>query len=181
MVSGHEYRDLSKFQNRAYWLQVCRIETFQDFFIKLGIKPLMNLLEKSIFSLNNDIVRPWTMQWFMVRHTKIMKKFCQRSQSSEFESHFSVFKIGQIFCEEYLIRRPTFDNEIFFKLWFLKYFIYQKCAQFLSALFIILISLKMTLYSEKVLISNRYIIVVLCPIWSNNLGLYCAPLLGWRY
>ena len=27
-------------------------------------------------------------------------------------------------CEEYLIRRPTYINEIFWKLWFLKYFIY---------------------------------------------------------
>ena len=34
-----------------------RVETVQDFLIKLGIKPLMHLLEKSIFSLNNDLVR----------------------------------------------------------------------------------------------------------------------------
>ena len=33
------------------------VETVQDFLIKLGIKPLMHLLEISIFSLNNDIVR----------------------------------------------------------------------------------------------------------------------------
>ena len=34
------------------------IETVQDFLIKLGIKPLMHLLEISIFSLNKVIVRP---------------------------------------------------------------------------------------------------------------------------
>ena len=38
-------------------LKADRIETLQDFLIKLGIKPLMHLLEISIFSLNNVIVR----------------------------------------------------------------------------------------------------------------------------
>jgi len=43
---------------------------------------------------------------------------CQRSQNSEFQSHFSVSKIGRIFpifffCEEYLIRRPTYINDFF--------------------------------------------------------------------
>ena len=33
------------------------LETVQDFLIKLGIKPLMHLLEISIFSQNNDLVR----------------------------------------------------------------------------------------------------------------------------
>ena len=41
-----------------------RLETVQDFLIKLGIKPLMQLLEISIFSLNSVIVRL----------TKIMKR-----------------------------------------------------------------------------------------------------------
>ena len=48
-------------------------------------------------------------------HTQTYKNHeqpCQRSQNSEFQSHFSVSKIGQIFpkknfFEEYLIRRPT--------------------------------------------------------------------------
>ena len=34
-----------------------RVETIQDFLIKLDIKPLMHLLEMSIFSLNNVIIR----------------------------------------------------------------------------------------------------------------------------
>ena len=36
---------------------ISEIETVQDFLIKLGIKPLMYLLEISIFSLNNVILR----------------------------------------------------------------------------------------------------------------------------
>ena len=35
----------------------CALETVQDFLIKLGIKPLMHLLEINIFSLNYVIVR----------------------------------------------------------------------------------------------------------------------------
>ena len=35
----------------------CNLDTVQDFSIKLGIKPLMHLLEISTFSLNNVIVR----------------------------------------------------------------------------------------------------------------------------
>ena len=42
----------------------------------------------------------------------------QRFQNSEFQSHFSVSKIGRIFpktifYEEYMIKRPTYINEIF--------------------------------------------------------------------
>ena len=35
----------------------CWLDTVQDFLIKLDIKPLMHLLEISIFSLNNDLIR----------------------------------------------------------------------------------------------------------------------------
>jgi hypothetical protein len=34
------------------------LESFQDFWIKLAIKPRMHLLEIGIFSLNNVIIRP---------------------------------------------------------------------------------------------------------------------------
>ena len=61
--------------------------------------------------------------------------------------------LGRIFDKETNLYKLFF----FWKFWFLKYFIYLKCAQFLSALFIILVSLTMTLFSEKVLISNRCI------------------------
>ena len=38
-------------------VSMARIESVQDFLIKLGIKPLLHLLEISIFSLDNGIVR----------------------------------------------------------------------------------------------------------------------------
>ena len=34
---------------------ICTLEIVQDFLIMLDIKPLMHLLEMSIFSLNNDL------------------------------------------------------------------------------------------------------------------------------
>ena len=37
--------------------RVAEVETFQDFLIKFGIKSLMHLLEISMFSLNNVILR----------------------------------------------------------------------------------------------------------------------------
>ena len=42
----------------------------------------------------------------------------RKSQNLYFQSHFSLLKIGRIFpknkfCEEYLIRRPNYINEIF--------------------------------------------------------------------
>ena len=44
-------------QNANNSIKYCAIETVQDFLIKLDIKPLMHLLEISIFSLNNVILR----------------------------------------------------------------------------------------------------------------------------
>ena len=58
-----------------------------------------------------------------------------------------------IFFEEYWTRTPTFYKVWFWKFWFLKYFL--KCAQFLSALFIILVDLTVTSFSGKNLISTR--------------------------
>ena len=42
---------------RPYGKSELKLETVQDFLIKLGIKPLIHLLEINIFSLNIDIVR----------------------------------------------------------------------------------------------------------------------------
>ena len=41
-------------KNQIHYIEVSIIKTVQDFLIKLGIKPL---LEISIFSINNDLVR----------------------------------------------------------------------------------------------------------------------------
>jgi hypothetical protein len=112
----------------------------------------MHLLEISIFSLNNDLLRL----------TKIMNNLVKDLKIPSFKVIFQCLKLVESFqkkqtCEKYLIRRPTYINEMFWKKWFLKYFIYYKCAQFLSALFIILVCLMMTLFSEKVLLSHRCI------------------------
>ena len=53
----------------------------------------------------------------------------QSLQNFYFQNHFLAPKIKRIFlnffsCEEYLTRRSTFLNEIFWKLWFLKYFFF---------------------------------------------------------
>ena len=48
----------------------------------------------------------------------------------------------------------------------------QFFAQFLSALFIILVGLTVTLFSEKMLIILLLLYMVSCPTWSKNLGRY---------
>ena len=106
------------------------------------MKPCMHIVKISVFSLNNVIARLTKILIFKVifRCWKLVESF-------------------QIFflLEEYWTRRPNFSKRCFWKVWFLKYFIFKKWAQFLSALFIILVSLTMTLFSKKVLLSNRCI------------------------
>ena len=51
----------------------CKVETVQDFLIKLGIKPLMHLLKISIFSLNNDIIRLTKIMNNPVKNLKILR------------------------------------------------------------------------------------------------------------
>ena len=80
----------------VYLQTFSRLDTVQDYLIKLGIKSCVHILEISIFSLNHVIVRP----------TKIMhEQPPQRLQNSYFQSHFSASKINEIFliffCEEY--------------------------------------------------------------------------------
>ena len=82
------------------------LESVQDLLIKLGIKPLMHLLEISVFSLNNVIIR--------------------------LDKIISTLKIK----------------------------VFKKCPPILRSLtrlFIILVSLTRSLFSEKMLISNRCI------------------------
>ena len=57
---------LAFFFNQCYTL-----DTVQDFLVKLGIKPLMHLLEISIFSLNHDIVRLTKIMNNLVKDLKI--------------------------------------------------------------------------------------------------------------
>ena len=48
-----------------------KLETVQDFLIKLNINPLMHLLETGIFSLNNDLVRLTKIMKNLVKDLKI--------------------------------------------------------------------------------------------------------------
>ena len=41
-----------------YRIEVCMLDTIQDFLRKLGMKPHLHLVKISIFSLNNVIIRP---------------------------------------------------------------------------------------------------------------------------
>ena len=84
-----------------------RLETVQDFFIKLDIKPLMHLLEISIFSQNNDLVRLTKIMNNLVKDLKIL------SYKVIFQCLKLVKSFKKIFCEEYLVRRRTYVNEIF--------------------------------------------------------------------
>ena len=64
-----------------------RLETIQDFLIKLGIKPLMHPLEISIFSLSNDIVRL----------TKIMNNLFKDLKILSFKVIFQCLKLVESF------------------------------------------------------------------------------------
>ena len=63
------------------------VESIQDFFIKLSIKPLMHLLEISIFSQNNDIVRL----------TKIMNNLVKDCKIRTFKVIFQCLKLVESF------------------------------------------------------------------------------------
>ena len=95
------------------------LETVQDFWSSLGIKPLMHLLEISTFSLNNAIVRL----------TKIMNR--------------------------------ADKNWAYLKL---------RILRSLTRLFIILVNLTRSIFSEKCLFPIDAL-VVWCPAWSKNLRL----------
>ena len=80
------------------------------------------------------------------------------SQNSDFQSHFSVLKISRMFQKksfkniglgDQLLLKNIFENFDFKILYY--------CAQVLSALFIILVGLTMTGFSEKMLVSTRCI------------------------
>ena len=68
-------------------LILSRLETVQDFSIKLGkgIKPRMHILEINIFSLNHVIVRPTKIMNNLLKDGKIMtvKVIFQQPKSTE--------------------------------------------------------------------------------------------------
>ena len=120
-----------------------RLESVQDFLIKLDMKPCMHLVEISIFSLNHVI---------MVRLTKLCT----------FKVIFSVLKSDQIFLkkkfyEEYLTRRPTFIKKCFLKFLIFKILYFLKLCPIFVGTIHDLVSLMMKRFSEKMLISTRCI------------------------
>ena len=64
-----------------------------DFLIKLGIKPLMHILEISIFSLNKDLVRL----------NKIMNNLFKDLKILSFQVIFQCLKLVESFCLKYLM------------------------------------------------------------------------------
>ena len=62
--------------NKIRWSKLCNLDTFQDFLIKLAIKPHIHTLEISIFSLHHVIVSP----------TKIMKNHFKDCNLSKHKS-----------------------------------------------------------------------------------------------
>ena len=77
------------------WNSYCcmaRVESVQDFLIKLDMKPCMHLVEISIFFTKSC-------------HRQTYQNYEQPPQTSQnlyFQSHFFVFKIGQIFQKKIL-------------------------------------------------------------------------------
>ena len=63
---------------------------------------------------SSDLPKLWWTTLSKIANFVLSKRFFQRLELVEF---FQIF----FFCEEYLIRTPTFIVEIFWKLWFLKY------------------------------------------------------------
>ena len=105
------------------------VDTIQDFLYEFSMKPARYACSRNHY-FYHDIVRP----------AKIIMSILKDYKNSNFQSQFSVLKISQIFLNVKnirLSRKPTFINEIFWKLWFLKYFVLY--VKFMSALLIILV------------------------------------------
>ena len=83
------------------------LDTIQDFLRKLGMKPHVHLVEISIFSLNNVIVRL----------TKIMNNLLEHLKIRTFKVIFCVKNWPNLSekknYEKYSTRRPTFIKKCF--------------------------------------------------------------------
>jgi hypothetical protein len=94
-----------------------QLETVQDFLIKLEIKPLMYLLEISIFSLNNDLIRL----------TKIMNNLVKDLKILSFKAIFQCLELVESFQKYNYVKNIWLGDQLilikfFWKLWLLKYF-----------------------------------------------------------
>ena len=97
----------------AYTKDPANLETVQDFLIKLGIKPLMHLLEISIFSLNNDIVRLTKIMNNLVKDIRILS-FKVIFQCLKFVESFQFFfSVKNIWLGDQLTLMNFFENSDF--------------------------------------------------------------------
>ena len=107
------------------WNHIC-IRVFPRFLIKLDMKPHMHIVKINIFSLNN----------IPVRFTKIMNKFLENLKILIFKVIFLIGKLIKSFhfflrniglWDQFLIKK------IFWKFWFLEYFISKNVPNFVSS------------------------------------------------
>ena len=78
------------------------VENFQDFLIKLDIKPLMHLLKISIFSLNKDIVRL----------TKIMNNLVKDCKIRTFKVIFLCLKLVESFQKTFSVKNVWLGDQL---------------------------------------------------------------------
>ena len=90
MVYGSRFKLIQTF----FCTVVYQLETVQDFLIKLDIKPLIHLLEISVFSLNNDLVRL----------TKIMNNLVKDLKILSFKVIFQCLKLSESFQKIFSVK-----------------------------------------------------------------------------
>ena len=86
------------------------LETVQDFLIKLDIKPLMHLLEISIFSLNNDLLRL----------TKIMNNLVKDLKILSFKVIFQCLKLVESFQKKFSVKNFWLGDQLILMKFFEK-------------------------------------------------------------
>ena len=89
------------------------LETVQDFLIKLDIKPLMHLLEISIFSLNNDLARLTKIMNNLVKDLKILS-FKVIFLCLKLVESFQKKSVKNIWLGDQLILMKFFENFDFY-------------------------------------------------------------------
>ena len=86
----------------------CLLESFQDFLIKLDMKPCIHLVEISIFSLNNVTVRPIKI---MNRADKYWPHFLKIKYFKKIQKHF-LLKVGLLL--QYSSKKKNWKDSINF-------------------------------------------------------------------
>ena len=106
-------------ENSSLGYVPCKVETVQDFLIKLDIKPLMHLLEISISSLNIDLVRLTKNMNNLVKDLKILS-FKVIFQCLKLVKSFQKKSVKNTWLEDQLLLMKFFENFDFKVLHLLK-------------------------------------------------------------